>query len=416
MDHKFTYIELFAGAGGLSEGFIRAGFRPVFHIEMDRYAALTLKTRIAYHYLKGKGKIEIYNKYITGRITGDELYKYVPDYELDSVVNEEIRDDNVEKLFRIIKNHMLINNVSKINVIAGGPPCQAYSIIGRARDPYRMKYDKRNYLYKLYVRFLNEFRPDVFVFENVPGLISAADGKLWEDVKKYFMESGYEIGFKLLNAHDFGVLQNRKRVIVIGWRKELNLKYPEFSPDKNVAKFKVHDILDDLPPLEPGERITVGKYIKPPSKYLFDYGIRNGWNTLIQHIARGHNERDRKIYKFYIENWRKEKRRPDYDELPEELKTHKNRKVFRDRFKVVASDLPYSQTIVAHLAKDGHYFIHPDINQLRSISVREAARIQSFPDNFYFEGPMTEMFRQIGNAVPPLMAEKMAEKVKEMLK
>ena len=122
-----------------------------------------------------------------------------------------------------------------------------------------------------------------------------------------------------------------------------------------------------------------------------------------------------KFMSFTSEKWFEERRRPEYDELPEELKTHKNRKVFKDRFKVVAPDLSYSQTVVAHLSKDGHYFIHPDIKQLRSISVREAARLQSFPDNYYFEGPMTAMFKQIGNAVPPLMAEKIAEKVKEML-
>jgi len=412
---NLTYIELFAGAGGLAEGLLRAGFEPVAHIEMDRYAVLTLKTRLAYHYIRKNGRLGTYIEYLKSKISREDLYSNIPDFELDTVINAEITDKNISQLFNQIRYNMERKKIKNIDVLAGGPPCQAYSIIGRARDPYRMKNDRRNYLYRLYVKFLMEFKPVVFIFENVPGLLSAGNGRLWEDVQRYFRDAGYEVDSRILNAHDFGVLQNRKRVIIIGWRKGLSIEYPEFERDHNINGFKVAEIFDDLPSLKPGERAYVGQYTKEPSEYLKTYGIREKNDILTLHIARNHNERDRKIYKFHIEAWIKEKRRLEYNELPEELKTHKNRRVFRDRFKVVAPDLPYSQTVVAHLEKDGHYFIHPDINQLRSISVREAARLQSFPDNFYFVGPMTAMFRQIGNAVPPLMAEKIARKIKEMI-
>ena len=184
---------------------------------------------------------------------------------------------------------------------------------------------------------------------------------------------------------------------------------------KNIKNYKVNDILSDLPPIEPGERIFHGKYIKSPSRYLVKYNIRRNNDILSLHIARGHNERDRQIYKKAIEKWNYYKERLKYTDLPLEYRTHRNVESFLDRFKVVAADLPYSHTVVAHIAKDGHYYIHPDINQLRSISVREAARLQSFPDDYYFEGPVTAKFRQIGNAVPPIMAEKIAAKIMEMI-
>jgi len=133
-----------------------------------------------------------------------------------------------------------------------------------------------------------------------------------------------------------------------------------------------------------------------------------------QHIARPHNERDLKIYNIAINKWLNQKERLKYPDLPEELKTHKNQKSFLDRYKVV-DIFGLSHTMVAHIAKDGHHYIYPDKNQVRSLSVREAARIQSFPDNYYFEGGRSAAFKQIGNAVPPLMSKEIAKKIKELL-
>jgi DNA (cytosine-5)-methyltransferase 1 len=162
------------------------------------------------------------------------------------------------------------------------------------------------------------------------------------------------------------------------------------------------------------------RYKTKPTEYLKSYALRNGIDILTQHVARPHREQDKKIYKIAVQKWRKQQERLNYNDLPEELKTHNNRSSFIDRFKVVAADLPYSQTVVAHISKDGHYYIHPDIEQNRSISVREAARLQSFPDDYYFEGEKeganrTAAFKQIGNAVPPLMAKEIAKALKKVL-
>jgi len=173
------------------------------------------------------------------------------------------------------------------------------------------------------------------------------------------------------------------------------------------------DLLNDLPSIYPGEKKNV--YATNPTEYLEKTGIRTQDDILTWHEARPNLERDRKIYCCVIKAWNENKTRLKYTDLPKELCTHKNRKSFLDRFKVVASNLDYSQTMVAHISKDGHYFIHPDIKQARSISVREAARIQSFPDNYYFEGGRTAAFLQIGNAVPPLMSGAIAIALKEQL-
>jgi DNA (cytosine-5)-methyltransferase 1 len=408
-----NYIDLFAGAGGLSEGFIRNGFVPVAHVEMNKFAAQTLKTRMAYHYLKEVNRLDIYYAYISGKISSKEFYSHIPLNIQETVINREISDETIKEIFNDIEKNMARIGCKNIDVIVGGPPCQAYSLVGRARDPYNKEHDPRNYLYRQYVKFLVKFSPRLFVFENVPGILTAAKGRLFEDVKRYMNEAGYDIDAKILDASDFGVLQQRKRVILIGWQKGLNYKYPQFQKIEHT--YKVNDLLSDLPKLKPGEKIHFGSYTSDPTEYVEKFGIRKSSDILTQHITRIHNERDREIYRLTIQLWNKEKRRLKYHELPKELRTHKNLHSFLDRFKVVGAEEPYSHTMVAHIAKDGHYYIHPDINQLRSLSVREAARIQSFPDNYFFEGSRTAAFNQIGNAVPPIMAELIAKEIKKMM-
>lgn len=412
-----NFVDLFAGSGGLSEGFIRSGFHPIAHVESNIAACFTLKTRMTYHWLNNNGKTAIYKKYLQGKISRDELYSHVPDKVLHSVINEIIGEDTLQRIFKQI-DELLINE--EINVIVGGPPCQAYSIVGRSRDKSKMEGDSRNYLYRYYGRFLKKYCPQVFVFENVVGLKSAAKGKYLKNMKAYFKRIGYKLDLEVLNANDFGVLQNRNRILLIGWKKGLNFKYPKFNKEK--VRFKVKSIFSDLEKIQAGEGIEKnGKYQKRSNKYLRDAKIRNGIHIVTQHVTRPHTDQDKEIYRIVINKWNDHKQRLSYPVLPDYLKTHKNETSFMDRFKIVAANERQSQTVVAHIAKDGHYYIHPDINQNRSISVREAARLQSFPDDYYFEGIRegicrTSAFTQIGNAVPPLMAEKIASKIAEFLK
>lgn len=257
-----------------------------------------------------------------------------------------------------------------------------------------------------------KYSPKIFLFENVPGLYTANDGKYYDRMMAYFTEIGYVVKDKVLDAADFGVLQRRKRIIVIGWKKELDLTYPEFQKIEN--EFTIKDLFEDLPSLKAGESKDIVNYETLTNDYLNKFEIRNGLDFTTLHISRPHNEEDLKIYKLAIEKLENEGKRLRNDEIPEEIRTQKNTLSFLDRFKVVNKD-SMSHTMIAHIAKDGHHFIHPDINQLRSLSVREAARIQSFPDDYFFEGSRTSAFTQIGNAVPPLMAIEIAKNIKKYL-
>jgi DNA (cytosine-5)-methyltransferase 1 len=409
---KLHFIDLFAGAGGLSEGFIRSGYIPVAHVEMNKDAADTLKTRTAYHWLKNNGKIKIYNDYLKSESKNkEELWKKVPEHLISSVINKEISEETLPYIFKIIDKELDGKNV---DLIIGGPPCQAYSVVGRARKD--MESDPRNHLYKHYVKFLERYNPKMFVFENVPGILSAKNGEYLNKIFEEVRNAGYELAIppkKHLNAKDFGVLQDRKRVIIIGWRKDMKMSYPEFSSKE--FKFNImKDLFSDLKPLKNGEgTLNAVEYYKPTTKYLEQFKIRNGLEFVTQHVSRPNNQNDLKIYKIAVEEWDKG-RRLVYSSLPSELIKHNNLESFTNRFQVVNGN-GISHTVVAHIAMDGHYYIHPDKNQNRSISVREAARIQSFPDDYFFEGSRTAAFKQIGNAVPPLMAEAIADKIKEML-
>lgn len=405
--NEINFIDLFAGASGMSEGFIKAGFNPISHIEMDKEACDSIKTRSAYHFLVKEKKVNIYNDYLKGIITREELYNQVPKKILDAVLNIEITDDSIKSIFSKIDKTL---KNQKIDLIIGGPPCQAYSLLGRHQE--NIENDPRNKLYIQYGRFLKHYEPKAFVFENVPGLLSANKGQHFKNLKAYFRKIGYEVYHDTLVASDYGVLQARKRIIIVGWKKEQDFGFPEIK--KIIEAYTVNNVLEDLPVLKPGEALKIANYTQIKNEYLEKFELRNGVDFVTQHISRPHNDRDLKIYKTAINKWDNGQERLKYPDLPQELKTHKNESSFTDRYKVVNGN-GVAHTIVAHIAKDGHYYIHPDVKQCRSISVREAARLQSFPDDFYFEGSRSAAFKQIGNAVPPLMAYAIAKSMKELI-
>jgi len=418
MNKTLRFLDLFAGAGGLSEGFIRAGYSPVAHVEVDPAACYTLKTRMAYHWLKSQGLTDVYSDYLYGRISRSELYEMVPKSLIESVINAEIGEESLPEIFEYIDGLM---DGRSLDLIIGGPPCQAYSVVGRSRDKNRMQGDMRNYLYIYYAEFLKKYKPLYFVFENVMGLLSAKspdDVLYFESMRELFQEAGYETEYKVLLANDYGVLQKRKRIILVGKRGNETGFYPD--PEKWDPQVEVSEILQDLPELQAGDGSMLPCRLKEyTGRYLYEAGIRNDEVPFTMHQSRPHRYQDLEIYRIAVRKWNEKQERLHYYDLPERLKTHKNHSEFRDRFKVVAGNMAYSHTVVAHIFKDGHYYIHPDISQNRSLTPREAARLQTFPDDYFFEGisekpGRTHAYRQIGNAVPVLLSQRIAEKLQEV--
>lgn len=406
-------LDLFSGAGGLAEGFIAEGFIPVSHVEMDVDAINTLHTRVAYHYLRSENKLSEYIKYLNHEITRDHIYGMLPSLISNTFINEMLAPETIDTVCTTIERNMKLLGCNDLDVLIGGPPCQTYSIISRNNEKYKNPKDQRNYLYKMYAKMLGRFKPKFFVFENVPGIKTISGGSVFKELISIIEKQGYVVVPKELDASNFGVLQKRTRVIVTGWREELNTKNVDYGQE-TYGEAIVDDILLDLTRLSPGEENNT--YVKDPSSYLVNSGLRSEANIpLTQHICRYQNPNDREIYRIATRLWNKHGKRLVYAELPAHLITRSKPNIFSDRYKVVAGDLPYSHTVIAHIAKDGHYYIHPDTKQARSISVREAARIQSFPDSFYFEGSRNKVFTQIGNAVPPLMAKQLARTIKEAI-
>lgn len=417
MSSELNYLDLFAGAGGLSEGFIRAGFNPIAHVEMDAAPCFTLRTRMGYHWLREQGQEEHYAAYLGGEMSRSELYDRVPKELIQSVINAEISEATLTGIFCQIDKLL---GGRRLDLIIGGPPCQTYSVIGRARARNRMKGDKRNNLYLFYAKFLEKYEPAYFVFENVPGLLSAKDEKghsYLSLMEELFHQVGYQTEFDTLSANDYGVPQSRKRVILVGKKGTSSGFYPK--PDMCPPDLLVKEIFSDFPPIKAGEGDAGPCDMNScESSWLYDADIRNDGLPVTLHQARYNNERDLEIYRRVVTLWENERVRLKYTDLPDELKTHRNRETFVNRFKVVAGDLPFSHTVVAHIAMDGHYYIHPDIEQNRSLTPREAARLQTFPDDYYFESESgkpyrTPAFRQIGNAVPVILAQKIAETLRE---
>ncbi len=410
---KLTFIDLFAGAGGLSEGFVRAGFEPIAHVEMDHYACDTLRTRAAFHYLSSKSKLSEYEDYLRNKKekeNGRRLWDKVPKEIVDSVIQAVIGPNTLLDIFTKIDEKLKGRHV---DVVIGGPPCQAYSVVGRARLGKKVEDDPRNELYKYYVEFIKNYKPSMLVFENVLGLKTAKSGTPFADLKRLLDEAGYSLDCVEQIASEHGVLQKRHRLIIVGWRKSLPLHYPNLI--KEQSKYKtLEDLFSDLPPINAGEGTLCGEvpYISDGSQYLKESGIRGSLPFTTQHIARPVNANDRQIYLMALNKYLKEGKQLSYTEIPSLLQKHKNKDKFLNRFSVVNPN-GVCHTVVAHIAMDGHYYIYPVINpnleNVRSISVREAARLQSFPDDYFFEGSRSAAFRQIGNAVPVVLAHRVAK-------
>ena len=407
------FIDFFAGAGGLSEGFIKAGYVPIAHVEMKKDACATLRTRAAYHYLRDHNQLDIYENYLRNKregTDGSELWRRVPADVTDRVIDELAAGEPVD-------------------IIIGGPPCQAYSIAGRAKMGAEVKSDPRNYLYRYYLQFIKHFSPKMFVFENVMGITTAQTVdmiKPFEDLKRIADEMGYEVEAHEQIASDYEVLQHRHRMIIVGWKRKnedgqpTGYHYPDLVKIANKYGTR-KDLFVDLPERKNGDGklCEIVHYTKPLEEmsYLRKTGIRGVFDFTTQHVTRNNNERDREIYCIAIKAW-KHKRRLNYATLPDRLKTHKNTSSFLNRFSVV-DPFGCCHTVVAHIAMDGHYYIYPSrkptIENARSISVREAARLQSFPDDYFFEGSRTSAYMQIGNAVPVMMSYHIAEALRPQL-
>ena len=396
---KYTFIDLFAGCGGLSEGFYRQGFEAVAHVEIDHAACETLRERMRYY-----GYKNVEREVVEGDITSDNII------------------DRIENAV----------NGREVDIIIGGPPCQAYSTAGRVRDKEGMENDARNFLFESYVKILEHYKPKLFVFENVTGLLSAkVKGKPVLPMVLAALGKHYNICDDLkrivFNTSNYGVPQIRKRIILMGIRKDIDsldisklydsVKKTHFDPEMSDAErvglkrfVDVREALGDLPSVLPGQDSSTNDFNYPcDNEFLKSIG-KPGVHPLMDHICRKHNDVDRERFRVMIENhWsfgEMRRARPDLE--------HEHARVFDNSYVVQWWDLP-SKTILAHIHKDGFQFIHPDYEQARTFTVREAARIQSFPVDFVFCGSRGDKYKQIGNAVPCLFAEALAKATKKAL-
>jgi DNA (cytosine-5)-methyltransferase 1 len=400
--NKYNVVDLFSGCGGLSEGFKQSNkFNFLAFVEWEKRPSETLINRLKkkWNYSNAEEIVLRFDLQRTDELINgwkdDEKYGSHPG--LDNLINDDL------------------------DIVIGGPPCQAYSIAGRVQDKNGMKEDYRNYLFESYVKVVNKYKPKLFVFENVPGMLSAKPGDIpiIERITKAFNDIGYEISDDLKNkavidASEYGVPQVRKRVIIIGVRKSLFLNnskdilndfYQNILPSFKVSKkMTVKDALGDLTPIYPSlEQINKKSH-------------NINCNNFTSHIPRFHSLRDQDIFSELAEDKLKGTNKyPDPKSLIKLYYEKTGNKSNFHKYNVLEYDKP-SNTIPAHLYKDGLRHIHPDPKQARSITPREAARLQSFPDDFEFIGSMGDKYKMIGNAVPPKLSKNIANAVEILIK
>ena len=404
---KFTCIDLFAGAGGLSEGFHETGcFEFLGHIEWEKPMVDTLRNNLinrwGYSFEEAEKRVICFDVQLT-----EELF-------------HGNWSENTKSLYEKYNNRYVVENGldglvngRDVDIIIGGPPCQAFSLAGRAQDPHSMKDDYRNYLFESFVKIVNHYKPKVFVFENVPGMLSACPGdeKVINRICRAFSDIGYNIrkpddmSKSIYCASDFEVPQDRNRVIIFGVSSSFDKSCENFYSALDLLKMSgkkktVRDAIGNMPKFKP-----LDKPHKDGSKNISHELIGNKHISL--HEARYHNKRDMEVFRKWITE--------NMNSLPNDEKLDfyykvSGKKSNHNKYRSLEWDKP-SPTIVSHLYKDGLMFIHPDVKQLRSITMREAALLQSFPMDYEFVGSSAYCFKMIGNAVPVLFAKKIAEAV-----
>lgn len=393
---SINIIDLFAGCGGLTDGFLQTNFfNTLAAVDWEFSAVKTLKNRL----------ITKYNYSI------DTVEKKILYFDIQNI-DKLLYGYNDEKYGKSdgFKN---IIGTNKVDLIIGGPPCQAYSIAGRVRDNNGMKDDYRNFLFESYIKIVSYTKPKFFIFENVEGILSAKPGNILitDRIRDSFFKIGYDIPNNLretalFDLSYYGVPQKRKRIIIFGVRKDLgkekiDLFYDKLKSFKNEYITNADTALNHLPKLYPLQSdLEKRTSHQAAEKHFFK-----------NHEPRFHNQRDIDIFNILTKDIE--------DKVFKYLTAESLKKLYEEKtgkksnfhkYNVIKKHLP-SNTIPAHLYKDGLRHIHPDSNQSRTITVREAARLQSFDDDFEFLGTKGDQYKMVGNAVPPEFARQIAESI-----